>query len=170
MIDIKGSFQLAQAIPLILQKKNEVKFLIVGDGALLAIMKSYLKEAGCLDRVEFVGWVPHEITPDYFNKMKFHVLPSFFDYPGTVNLEAMACGTIAISNNAGSPAVVVYDDAAAAVSRQWSEWRIALQAFADQGINLTNVDKIAIGLGSIGGAAAGGTGTMYIDDITLERP
>jgi hypothetical protein len=42
-----------------------------------------------------------------------------------------------------------------------------LQAFADQGINLTNVNKIAIGLGSKAGPATGGTGTMYIDDIRL---
>jgi len=38
------------------------------------------------------------------------------------------------------------------------------------GIDLNNVDKIAIGLGSKGGAAAGGTGMMYIDDIRLYRP
>jgi len=29
------------------------------------------------------------------------------------------------------------------------------------------VEKIAIGLGSKGGPAAGGSGTMYIDDIRL---
>jgi hypothetical protein len=45
-----------------------------------------------------------------------------------------------------------------------------LQAFADQGVNLTDVDKIAIGLGSKSGmAASGGSGTMYIDDIRLYR-
>ena len=38
-----------------------------------------------------------------------------------------------------------------------------------EGINLTGVDMIAIGLGSQGGAAVGGTGTMYIDDIRLCR-
>lgn len=42
-----------------------------------------------------------------------------------------------------------------------------LQAFVDQGINLTDVDKNAIGLGSQGGAATGGSGTMYFDDIRL---
>ena len=73
------------------------------------------------------------------------------------------------SNAAGAPAIVAYDDAAAATSSRWTEWRIALQAFADQGIDLTNVDKIAIGLGSKGGTAAGGSGTMYIDDIRLYR-
>jgi hypothetical protein len=47
---------------------------------------------------------------------------------------------------------------------------IPLQAFSDQGINLRNVDKIAIGLGVTGDpSAAGGSGTMYIDDIQLYR-
>jgi len=44
-----------------------------------------------------------------------------------------------------------------------------LQEFADKGVNLTDVDKIAIGLGSTGGAAAGGSGVIYIDDIRLYR-
>ena len=77
---------------------------------------------------------------------------------------------VAISNAAGAPAVVANTDPAAATVGFWAEWRIALQAFADQGINLTNVDKIAIGLGSNGGTAAGGSGTIYIDDIRLYRP
>jgi hypothetical protein len=76
----------------------------------------------------------------------------------------------AISNSAGLPAIVVKDDPDAALSRGWRNWAIPLQTFADQGINLTNVDKLAIGLGSKGGAAAGGSGTMYIDDIRLYRP
>jgi len=76
---------------------------------------------------------------------------------------------VAISNAAGAPAVMAHEDPGAATSTVWKQWRISLQAFADQGINLTDVDKIAIGLGSKGGAAVGGTGTMYIDDIRLYR-
>ena len=77
---------------------------------------------------------------------------------------------VALSNNAGAPAIVAHDDPAVAANRKWSEWRISLQAFADQGINLTNVDKIAIGLGRKSGlASVGGSGTMYIDDIRLYR-
>jgi hypothetical protein len=78
---------------------------------------------------------------------------------------------IAVSNASGAPAVVAYDDPAAAQIEDWAEWRIPLQDIADQGINLGNVDKIAIGLGSESGiASAGGTGTLYIDDIRLYRP
>jgi len=74
---------------------------------------------------------------------------------------------VSVANSAGAPAVVAHDDAGAAAIRSWTQWRIQLQAFADQGVSLGDVDKIAIGLGSTGGAAAGGTGTMYIDDIRL---
>jgi hypothetical protein len=48
---------------------------------------------------------------------------------------------------------------------------IPLSAFADQGIDLTNVDKIAIGLGTRGNTTtAGGSGRIYFDDIRLNRP
>ena len=78
---------------------------------------------------------------------------------------------VAVSNSAGSPAVVGQGDPSAAMVRSWTQWVIPLQAFADQGINLTNVDKFAIGLGTKAGiGASGGSGTMYIDDIRLYRP
>jgi len=78
---------------------------------------------------------------------------------------------VAISNNAGTPAVVVHDDPAAATKDAWTQWIIPLQAFADQGINLSNVDKIAIGIGTQGNMTApGGSGKMYIDDIRLYQP
>jgi hypothetical protein len=46
-----------------------------------------------------------------------------------------------------------------------------LQAFADQGIVLTNVDSIAIGLGTQGNMTIpGGSGKMFLDDIRLYMP
>ena len=77
---------------------------------------------------------------------------------------------VAISNSSGAPAIVANDNPQAAQAPGWRKWSIPLQAFADQGINLTNVNKIAIGLGSKAGASAGGTGTLFIDDIRLNRP
>jgi hypothetical protein len=78
---------------------------------------------------------------------------------------------VAVSNSTGTPAVVVNDDPAAAQIDTWTEWVIPLQAFADQGITLTNVDRIAIGLGTRGNATiAGGSGKMFFDDIRLLKP
>jgi hypothetical protein len=77
---------------------------------------------------------------------------------------------VAVSNSAGASAIVAQDDPEAAMIRSWTQWRIPLQGFADQGINLTNVDKIAVGVGSKGGVAVGGSGTLYVDDIRLYPP
>jgi hypothetical protein len=78
---------------------------------------------------------------------------------------------IAVSNSTGTPAVVYHDDPEAATIDTWTEWVIPLQAFADQGIVLTNVDRIAIGLGTRGNMTTpGGSGKMFFDDIRLYRP
>ena len=78
---------------------------------------------------------------------------------------------VAVSNAAGAPAIAAHDDPSAATFSTWTEWVIPLQAFADQGINLADVERIAIGLGDKSGLAApGGSGTIYIDDIRLYQP
>jgi hypothetical protein len=65
-------------------------------------------------------------------------------------------------------AVVYHDNPAATQTGSWTEWVIDLQAFT--GMDLANVNTITIGLGTKGNPAAGGTGTMYFDDIRLLRP
>jgi hypothetical protein len=67
-------------------------------------------------------------------------------------------------------AVVSHDNPDAAQIATWTQWTIDLQAFADQGVNLANVNTIAIGLGNKKNPVAGGSGTIYIDDIRLYRP
>jgi len=74
----------------------------------------------------------------------------------------------AVANAGGSSAVVAHEDANAARARGWTRWAIPLQGFAEQGIDLTNVDKLAIGLGTQGDpAASGGLGKIHFDDISL---
>jgi len=70
---------------------------------------------------------------------------------------------VAINGNS----VVYHDDPAATQTGGWTEWVIDLQAFT--GVNLANVNTMAIGFGTKNSPAAGGTGTMYFDDIRLIR-
>jgi hypothetical protein len=77
---------------------------------------------------------------------------------------------VAVSNTSGQPAVVVHEDPAAAQIDTWTKWIIPLQVFADKGIDLTDVDRLAIGLGTRGNMTSpGGAGKMFIDDIGLYR-
>jgi len=85
--------------------------------------------------------------------------------------------TIWFRGDAGNSAETLYvalngnarvdnDDPDAATLTSWTQWNIDLQAFADQGVNLTNVNSITLGLSSV----TGGTGVMYFDDIRLYAP
>jgi hypothetical protein len=73
---------------------------------------------------------------------------------------------VAINGNA----VVNNDDPEAAQTTDWIEWNIPLQAFADQGVNLANIDTVTLGLGNKNNPVAGGAGMMYFDDIRLYAP
>jgi len=66
-------------------------------------------------------------------------------------------------------AVVYHDDPEVTKIDAWSEWVITLQDFADQGVDLTDVSTLTIGLGTKDSPAAGGLGQMYFDDIRLTR-
>ncbi len=55
------------------------------------------------------------------------------------------------------------DNPDAALINKWTQWTIDLTRFADQGVNLANVNSITLGLSSV----TGGTGIMYFDDIRL---
>jgi len=81
---------------------------------------------------------------------------------------ANAAETLYVALN-GS-AVVNHDNPNAAQIDTWTQWNIDLQAFADQGVNLANVNTISLGLGNKNNPVAGGSGTMYFDDIRLYPP
>jgi len=88
-----------------------------------------------------------------------------------------AIGTTMLSNNPetlyvalNGSVVVNHDNPHAALINEWTQWNIDLQAFADQGVNLTNVNTISLGLGNKNNPQAGGSGTMYFDDIRLYLP
>ena len=74
---------------------------------------------------------------------------------------------VALANVGGTPAVVYHDDPNATQINAWMEWPIDLKQFADQGVNLTNVNTISIGFGDKNSMQAGGSGTVYFDDIRL---
>jgi hypothetical protein len=98
---------------------------------------------------------------------------------GNVSQEDWVHQDIGITSNVPEPlyvalngtAVVYHEDPNAVLVEQWTEWRIALQQFADQGVDLTKVESLAVGVGTQGDTTTpGGSGVLYFDDIRLYRP
>ncbi len=78
---------------------------------------------------------------------------------------------VAVGNSTGEPVVVYNENPNVTVIPAWTEWIIPLQDFADQGIDLTDVDNIAIGIGTKGDTtSSGGSGKMFFDEIRLYLP
>ncbi|MHC4558288.1 MAG: LamG-like jellyroll fold domain-containing protein [Planctomycetota bacterium] len=82
---------------------------------------------------------------------------------------------VAVANSNGTTGTVYYEDNDNIVTDAtqidtWTEWNVDLKDFQDQGVNLADVNSVAIGIGTRGGTTPGGEGKMYFDDIRLYRP
>ena len=100
--EIKGVANLVEAIPTILQKRNEMSFLIGGDGPLRQKLETAICQAGLGNNVTFTDWIPHDELPNYLNRLKLLIIPSYTETGPYIAFEAMACGTPVLATPVGS--------------------------------------------------------------------
>ncbi len=75
---------------------------------------------------------------------------------------------VTIEDSSGQAVTVMSADASFTTRPTWQEWAIPYGDLA--GVNLSRVEKMIIGVGSATSPSAGGTGTVYIDDIGYGSP
>ena len=105
----KGTLSFVKAIPLIMNDKKGVEFLIGGDGELKSEIEENIEQYNLGDQVILTGWIPHTELPKYLNKLKLLVLPSDTEGLPNIILEAMACGTPVLATPVGSIADIIVD-------------------------------------------------------------
>ena len=88
---IYGVEYLIDAIPYIVKKKQNVKFLILGEGPLTEIFKKKMRPFMKSGHVKFLGIIPHSKIADYLSVADIYVSTSFSDGTSASLLEAMAC-------------------------------------------------------------------------------
>ena len=94
----KGVNVLIQAIKNI-ASRNDFKLIIVGEGDLKESYQSLVKNMGLSNYIHFVGFVPDNLLPKFYNSADMLVLPSIdkSEAFGIVSLEAMASGVPVIA-------------------------------------------------------------------------
>ena len=107
----KGVVNLFRSIPLILEQRDDVRFIIAGEGPALTEAEEYLREIknGQDSKVAIVGKISHEAMPGYLNESKLVVLPSCGEGLPNVVLEAMACGAIVLATPVGAVPDLIKD-------------------------------------------------------------
>jgi glycosyltransferase involved in cell wall biosynthesis len=105
----KGVMNFVESIPEISKEKDNLQFLIGGDGLLQEKIEKYLNKNNLNDKVKLAGWITHEKLPGYLNELKLLVIPSYTEAGPIIALEAMACGTPIIGTKVGHMADFVRD-------------------------------------------------------------
>ena len=97
------------AIPLILDKVPDARFLIVGEGGKRRFFETEVKKMGYPERVEFLGAIPNEKMPDVLNRASIYVSTSPSDGLSISLLEAMSCGLFPVATNIPGNREVIHD-------------------------------------------------------------
>ena len=82
---------LIKAIPLVLQKRENAIFIIIGDGELMEQLKDLASATGIANAVKFVGGINSDKIPDFLSISDIYVSTSLSDSTSLSLQEAMAC-------------------------------------------------------------------------------
>jgi glycosyltransferase involved in cell wall biosynthesis len=83
-------------VSLVKTAKIDLPLVIPGevwDEHYIGKVRRILADEGCIDRVKFIGYVPHREMPLLFCHATCFIFPSLLEACGTVLIEALACGT-----------------------------------------------------------------------------
>lgn len=107
----KGVQTVLEAMPIILNKVPNVKFVVAGSGPHLNQLKSLVTEFGLDDKVRFAGHVDTDDLCAFYSIADLTVVPSLYEPFGMVVLESMAMGTPTIvADTGGLSEIVVHEE------------------------------------------------------------
>jgi glycogen synthase len=101
-------FQLAlDALPGVIERVENVRFLVAGSGTHEAKLKAQAERLGLSDRGVFLGWIGDDALHSLYRIADLCVVPSIYEPFGLVALEAMASGCPCIVADTGGLREVV---------------------------------------------------------------
>ena len=104
-------FQLAlDALPGLVQRLGNVRFLVAGSGTHEEGLRAQARELGLLEHGTFLGWIGDDVLHSLYRIADLCVVPSIYEPFGLVALEAMASGCPCIVADTGGLREVVPND------------------------------------------------------------
>jgi glycosyltransferase involved in cell wall biosynthesis len=105
----KGPFEILKAVPMVLVKFPNTKFIFIGTGRDLKELKEKSKEMGIEKNVVFTGYMAGEEKIEIFKNAHIFAYPSYTEGFPTVILEAMAAGVVPIFTPVGGLVYALVD-------------------------------------------------------------
>ncbi|MHB1330549.1 MAG: glycosyltransferase family 4 protein [Minisyncoccota bacterium] len=98
LVEKNGVADVIEAMKLL---PEEVKFKIIGDGALLTTLSNRVKELNLESRVKFLGYLNQDEIPPHLHASHIFIRPSLSEGMGNSFIEAMAAGLPVIATPVG---------------------------------------------------------------------
>jgi len=105
----KGILNFLEAIAKVLKVRGETRFIIGGDGPLQTNVEQYLKNNNLNEKVNFIGWIPHEDIQKFLGQLKLLVIPSYTETGPNIAFEAIGCGTPVLATPVGLIPDIIID-------------------------------------------------------------
>jgi glycosyltransferase involved in cell wall biosynthesis len=97
----KGCFELIRAFASLRPIDNRIRLVFVGQGAMLAALKTDAEKLGVTANVTFVGRVLHGDLGPWFAGSDITCLPSYREGVPNVIMESMSCGIPVVASDVG---------------------------------------------------------------------
>ena len=110
LVPQKGVEYLINAVPQIIRRHNEAKFIITGDGWSKYYLENLARSTGYDDRIRFLGFISDSELVTLTMSADVLVVPSIYEPFGIVALEGMAAGVPIVAVNVGGLAEIVEHD------------------------------------------------------------
>jgi glycosyltransferase involved in cell wall biosynthesis len=109
LVAIKRPLDVVESAARALGRRQELVYVVVGDGPYRGEMEKLCVERGIARSVRFVGWLDYERVPDYLRLADLVLVTSETEGQSLVGLEAQACGRTLIASDIPAAREVVTD-------------------------------------------------------------
>lgn len=101
---VKGIDRGLRGMKKVVQEIPESEYLIIGEGFIKSEYMALAKRLGIQNNVKFVGSIPPDEIPKWYEKCSVFLMPSRHESFGMAKIEANACGRpVVVSNSGGTP-------------------------------------------------------------------
>jgi L-malate glycosyltransferase len=105
----KGLNFLVEAVSILAPKYENIRLKIMGDGNERENLEKLVEKLKLKDKIQFLGRIPREKTPAYYQEASVFVLPSLNEGMSNAMLEALASGLPILATDTGGAKELVAD-------------------------------------------------------------
>ena len=106
---LKRPLDLVDSAQQVVRQRPDAVYVVVGDGPYRKAMEEACANQSLTGHFRFVGWIDHDLVPNYINLADVVVMPSESEALAMVYLETLACERVLVASDIAAAREVIDD-------------------------------------------------------------